>query len=53
MRTVLNVSHVSWTGQASDRFKTGCFELLDMIHYSMIVVNISKEKPNEGEIQLR
>lgn len=34
-------------------YKTDCFELFEMIHYSMIVSNISEEKANEIEIQVR
>lgn len=40
---------MSCIAQASDRYKTGCFELLGMVHYSTSVANISEEKGNEVE----
>lgn len=47
------MSQVSCIAQASDRYKMDCFELLEVIHYSVTVANISEEKANEVEIRLR
>lgn len=44
----LNISQVSCITQTNDRYKTACFELLEMTHCSTSVDNIAEEKASEA-----